>query len=156
MTISEAVRELRSVGHLSAEGDRIICRLPRRKSPAQQTALDVVRRRKSEALVFLGNEAEDGQAGPETPETERTLNLIRKGQAVCLACDILGENLWIVADQEDAALLQTQEPGASCYDMAEVEILAALRDPEIVRELHQFKRALPGGRFTRSGGREKL
>ena len=82
------------------------------------------------------------------PDPEAALSLVRKGQAVCLASDLLGERIWIVADQEDAALLQTQEPGAACYDLAEVEILAALRDPEIVREVHHFKRAFPG-RFSR-------
>ena len=95
---------------------------------------------------------------PETahPDPEATLSLVRKGQAVCLASDLLGEHIWIVADQEDADVLQTQEPGAACYDLAEVEILAALRDPEIVREVHHFKRAFPGDRFSRSGDRGKV
>ena len=89
-------------------------------------------------------------------DPEATLSLVRKGQAVCLVSDLLGEHIWIVADQEDADVLQTQEPGAACYDLAEVEILAALRDPEIVREVHRFKRAFPGGRFSRSGDRGKV
>ncbi len=86
------------------------------------------------------------------PDTEAALSLVRRGKAVCLASDLLGERIWIVADQEDADVLQSQEPVAPCYDLAEVEILAALRDPEIVREVHQFKQAFPG-RFSRSGGR---
>ena len=83
------------------------------------------------------------------PDTEATLRLIRKGQAVCIASDLLGENIWIVADQEDAALLQSQEPDAPCYDLGEVEILAALQDPELVREVHQFKRSFPTGKVSR-------
>ena len=87
------------------------------------------------------------------PDPEAALSLVRKGQAVCLASDLLGERVWIVADQEDADVLQSQEPGAPCYDLAEVEILAELQDREIVRQVHEFKRAFPGGRFSRSGGR---
>ena len=79
------------------------------------------------------------------PDRVATLSLIRKGQAVCLVADLSGEYIWIVADEEDAALLQAQEPGAACYDLGEVEILAALHDPEIVQEVHRFKRAFPRG-----------
>ena len=103
----------------------------------------------------FGSKGDSKTSLPETadpnPATdpEATLSLIRKGQAVCLASDLLGEHIWIVADREDAALLQTQEPGAPCYDLGEVEILAALHDPEIVQEVHQFKRAFPKGKVSR-------
>ena len=90
------------------------------------------------------------------PDPEAALRLVRKGQAVCLASDLLGERIWIVADQEDADVLQTQEPGAACYELAEVAILAALQDPEIVREVHHFKRAFPRGTISGSGGRRKV
>ena len=113
----------------------------------------MVRRQKGEVLVLLGKQARTKQVGTENPDPEAALSLVRKGQAVCLASDLLGERIWIVADQEDADVLQSQEPGAPCYDLAEVEILAALRDPAIVRQVHEFKRAFPGGRFSRSGGR---
>ena len=91
-----------------------------------------------------------------TTDPEATLSLVRRGQAVCLASDLLGEHIWIVADQEDADVLQTQEPGAACYELAEVAILAALQDPEIVREVHHFKRAFPRGTISGSGGRGKV
>jgi len=49
-----------------------------------------------------------------------------------------GESLWLVADEEDVALLD--EPRGTVYTKAEMEHLVTVTDPEIVAEIHRWKK----------------
>ena len=133
MTVSEAVEELGSVGDLKVEGDTIVCRLPRRKSSAQKRALDVLRQQKPQALMLLGK---DGLRR-RTPPLEEIL----KGTGICLYSDLLGENLWICADEEDARqLIEQGEKRGAIYTANEIRLVVTIQDRDVVRQVHEFKR----------------
>ena len=64
-----------------------------------------------------------------------------KGYAVCLYSDLVGENLWIVADEEDAErLIEQGERRGATYTRAESRLVTRIKDSEIVRQIHEFKR----------------
>lgn len=64
-----------------------------------------------------------------------------KGYAVCLCSDLVGENLWIVSDEEDAErLIQQGERRGAIYTRAESLLVTRIDDPEIVKQVHEFKR----------------
>ena len=64
-----------------------------------------------------------------------------KGYAVCLYSDLVGENLWIVADQEDAdRLIEQGERRGAIYTRAESRLVTRIDDPEVVKQVHEFKR----------------
>ena len=64
-----------------------------------------------------------------------------KGYAVCLYSDLVGENLWIVADDEDAErLIEQGERRGAIYTRVESRLVTRIDDPEIVKQVHAFKR----------------
>ncbi len=82
--------------------------------------------------------AEQGRAGGSmAPRSDEPLESILKGRAIGLFSDLVRENLWIVADEQDAALLG--EPRGRVYTAAEVRAVIAIKDPEVVREVHHWK-----------------
>ncbi len=53
----------------------------------------------------------------------------------------MGENLWIVADDEDAErLIEQGERRGAIYTRAESRLVTRIKDPEIVKQVHAFKR----------------
>ncbi|MCP5118692.1 MAG: hypothetical protein GY953_48395 [bacterium] len=76
----------------------------------------------------------------ERRDREESHEFVLKGQAVELWWR--GDSLFFVADEEDAALLD--EPRGSVYTRAEMEHIITVEDPEIVAEIHQWKREFNG------------
>jgi len=71
-----------------------------------------------------------------------SLEMVLKGSAIELWCDLLGEVFWLVADEDDAALLK--EPRGTTYTAAEARLVCRITDPEMVREVHTCKRTFNG------------
>ena len=60
---------------------------------------------------------------------------------MCLYSDLVEEQIWIAADEEDAQTLVTQgERRGQVYAPEEVRLVIAIKDPAIVKEIHNFKR----------------
>ena len=97
---------------------------------------------------FDGFEGAVSKEAPEIPTLENVL----KGQAVEL-CIADGERLFIVADEADAAKLG--EPRGTIYTAAEVRRIIQVADPNVVAEVHRWKRefnATVSDCQSRSGG----
>jgi hypothetical protein len=78
------------------------------------------------------------------PDSGNTLSFkgVLKGWGIELWCDSLGERLWLVEDEEDAAL--AGERRGSIYTAHEVSCLVRVGDPETVAEIHRWKRQFDG------------
>lgn len=79
---------------------------------------------------------------PQDTENDRTssrepLEAVLKGCVIQLW--INGEGFWLVADEQDANRLS--EPRGAVYTAAEARHLVTVADPEIVKEIHAWKRA---------------
>ncbi len=81
--------------------------------------------------------AEQGRAGGSIALRSEPLESILKGRAIGLFSDLVRENLWIVADEQDAVLLG--EPRGRVYTAAEVRAVIAIKDLEVVKEVHHWK-----------------
>jgi hypothetical protein len=82
----------------------------------------------------------EGRVSRETAEIA-PLDEVLKGRAVELyVAD--GNCLFIVADEEDARRLG--EPRGTVYTAAEVRRVLQIKDPTIVREIHEWKRTFDG------------
>ena len=78
---------------------------------------------------------------PEENPAEALPSDALKGYAVCLYSDLVGENLWIVADEEDAErLIEQGERRGAIYTRAESRLVTRIKDREIVQQVHAFKR----------------
>ena len=98
-------------------------------------ALDIARK------VLARRKAERLDEQPEQNPAEAPPRDALKGYAVCLYADLVGENLWIVADQEDAErLIEQGERRGAIYTRAESRLVTRIKDPEIVKQVHAFKR----------------
>ena len=71
-----------------------------------------------------------------------SLEAVLKGEAIELWSDLLGERLWLVSDEPDAARLG--EPRGSVYTAAEARSICRVTDPKIVQEIHGYKRKCGG------------
>lgn len=71
-------------------------------------------------------------------EALEPLEAALKGQALELWSDSLGERFWLVADEDDAALLG--EPRGTIYTATEAHRLIQIVDPSVVAEVHRWKR----------------
>jgi hypothetical protein len=78
---------------------------------------------------------------PKEPGQPQPLEDVLKGLAIELWSNAAG-HLFIVADEDDARLLG--EPRGTVYTAAEVRRVVQISDPAIVREVHEWKRALNG------------
>jgi hypothetical protein len=95
----------------------------------------------------------DAVAQPLASSTREALESVLKGTAIALFSDLLGERFWIVADEDDAAVLVGQgEKRGSIYTADEVRAVAVIEDPQVAREVHQLKRLFDTGRL----GRERI
>ena len=133
MNVAEAIETIRQAGgeFLVPEPGRLQACVPTPRPPELEVALATIREYRDEALALLTT------SGPP-PEK---LPPIVKGQAVCLYSDLVGENLWIVANEEDAQTLVAQgERRGQVYTPEEVRLVIAIKDPAIVKEIHNFKR----------------
>ena len=135
MTVAEAIEELRSAGGIEVKGTSIRCRVPRRRGVRQAEAVTVLRQQKGAALELLT--AQQGAQPPATPP--EPLEAVLKGQAIALYADLVKETIWLVADEEDMALLQ--ERRGSVYSASEIHEVTKIDDPETVAEIHRWKRA---------------
>ena len=70
------------------------------------------------------------------PEPAESLESVLKGSAVELWSDSAG-HLFLVADEEDAAKLG--EPRGTVYTTPEAERIIAIKDPDVVAEIHDWK-----------------
>ncbi len=70
------------------------------------------------------------------------LEMVLKGHAIALWSDLLGERLFIAADEADAKVLG--EPRGQIYMGDEVRCVVQITDPAIVAELHRWKRRFNG------------
>jgi hypothetical protein len=75
-----------------------------------------------------------------SPSNNQPLEMVLKGLAVELWSDTLGERFWIVSDEVDVARLG--EPRGSVYTASEVRHVVSVNDPEIVAEIHRWKRMM--------------
>ena len=143
MTIESAIQALRRVGQLTVEGGTICCDLPDPTPAEADRALDVLREHKPEALALLVSTLSAAASGrqPEQNPAEALSSDPLKGYAVCLYSDLVGENLWIVADDEAAErLIEQGERRGAIYTRAESRLVTRIKDPEIVKQVHAFKR----------------
>ena len=70
-----------------------------------------------------------------------SLERVLKGFAIALYCDLVKETLWLVADEEDAErLAKDEERRGAIYTGEEVRLVTAIKDPKVVRQVHEFKR----------------
>ena len=133
MTVVEAIENVRQAGgKLFVPGSgRLQARLPSPRPPELDAALTTIREHRNEVLALLAD---------AKPPPERIPPVV-KGQAVCLYSDLVGEELWIAADEEDAGTLVTQgERRGRIYTRDEVRLVIAIKDPAIVKQVHEFKR----------------
>ena len=148
MTIIEALTVVRSVGQVTIENGRIRARIPHQTKPELVTAIKVLQDRKVEALAVLEGEQRTEAVPAEKANLVRAndlaepLEAVLKGCAVELWCDVRGEHLWIVADEEDAATLG--EPRGSIYTAPEVLQVISIRDRDTVAEIHAWKKQFGG------------
>ena len=62
---------------------------------------------------------------------------------MCLYSDLVGENLWIAADEDDAQILVSQgERRGQIYTPEEVRLIIRIADAGIVKQIHAFKSEL--------------
>jgi len=126
MTVAEAIEKIQAAGELRLQPDgKIRYRVPRPHQAGLAPAVELLRAHRREALTIL-------QAAAEP------LEAVLKGLAVELWCCSSGERFWLVADEEDAKRLR--EPRGSCYTAAEARRVVQIPDPEVVREIHEWKR----------------
>ena len=98
-------------------------------------ALDIARK------VLARLKAEQLDERSERNPAEASPSDALKGYAVCLYSDLVGENLWIVADEEDAErLIEQGERRGATYTRAESRLVTRIKDPETVKQVHAFKR----------------
>ena len=109
--------------------------VPTPRPPELEVALATIRENRDEALAVL----------TVSERTHEKLPPIVKGQAVCLYSDLVGENLWIAADEDDAQILVSQgERRGQIYTPEEVRLIIRIADAEIVKQVHAFKSELNG------------
>ena len=132
MTVQQSIQLLSNSGaQISVTGDRIRVVLPEDAPETAEVAMEVIREHKAEAIDLLSRE-----------QLAEALEEVLKGQAVELWSDLAGERLFIVADEEDAAKLD--EPRGTIYTAAEVRMIVSIRDPNVVAEIHNWKRTFMG------------
>ena len=95
----------------------------------------------SELRDFVQNLERRLASQPPPPEVE-PLEAVLKGRAIELWSDLLGERLWLVVDEEDAARLG--EPRGSVYTASEARMVCRITDPKMVREIHSWKHIFTG------------
>ena len=137
MNVAEAIETIRQAGgeFLVPEPGRLQACVPAPRPPELEAALATIRENRDEALDLL--------TASELPS--KKLPAIFKGQAVCLYSYLVGENLWIAGDEDDAQILVSQgERRGQIYTPEEVRLIIRIADAEIVKHVHAFKNELNG------------
>ena len=132
MTTAEAIKAVRQAGgeFLVPAPGRLQAYVPSPHPSELETALENIREHRDEALTLLFASDRPPEKLPPTV----------KGQAVCLYSDLVGEHLWLAADEADAEALLTQgECRGRIYTPEEVKLVVRIADPEIVKQMHEFK-----------------
>jgi hypothetical protein len=81
---------------------------------------------------------ENDQSPQATPlEDYGPAESVLKGRAIELWSDSLGERFWLVADEDDAALLG--ERRGSVYTAAEARLVIQIADRSVVAEVYRWK-----------------
>jgi hypothetical protein len=88
--------------------------------------------------LSIARQALERPAEPRQPES---LESVLKGLAVELWSNAAGR-VFIVADEDDARRLG--EPRGTVYTASEVRRVIQIGDPDIVQEIHQWKRKFDG------------
>ena len=143
MTVEKAIETVRKVGKIEAVENDIDVKVPRASVERLQSAFSTIRGHRTEALALLGSTLSAPASGWQREQTaaEALPSDALKGYAVCLYSDLVGENLWIVADEEDAGRLIDQgERRGAVYTRAESRLVTRINDPDIVKQVHAFKR----------------
>jgi hypothetical protein len=70
------------------------------------------------------------------------LEMVLKGKAIELYCNLAEDTLFLVADEDDVSLLG--EPRGTTYTATEVRLVCRIEDKAIVREIHAYKRKFDG------------
>ena len=133
MNVAEAIETIQQAGgeFFVPEPGRLQASVPSQRPPELEAALATIRENRAEVLAVLTVSERPLEKPPP----------IIKGQAVCLYSDLVGENLWIVADEQDAqALVGQGERRGQVYTPEEVRLVIAIKDPAIVKQVHEFKR----------------
>lgn len=99
----------------------------------------------SEVLHILHMDPEHSEtefSASDPTEPPPPLELVLKGRVVELWSDLLGECLWLVADEEDARRLG--EPRGFAYTATKARLVCRMEDKAVVREVQAWKRSFNG------------
>ncbi len=129
MTVEQAIESIRRVGSIDVVAGGIRYEI-RRRVPETPEALATLKAARPTVLAILSGMTAQPQTAP--------LESILKGHAIELWSDGLGERFWLLADEDDAALLG--EPRGTIYTAAESRRIVQIADPAIVAEVHRWKR----------------
>jgi hypothetical protein len=146
MTITEALQLIRRVGVVESDGGNLKVRFPEEQRSALQTAIDILRSGKAEALALLAEptNAQGSISATVEPARAEPLESVLKDRAIELWSGTAGR-LFLVADEEDASRVTARlNARGGIYTAAEVRRIVAVRDPAVVAEIHRWKREFDG------------
>ena len=148
MTTSEVLGRLEQLGGTISPVDNDSLRV-RAPKPLPRDIIDDLRAHKAaifELLVGSGGGVPSqktvsaGVPRVATVPSGYEVPRIVKGTAVCLYSNLVGDELWLAADEEDAEILVSQgERRGRIYTREEVRLVIAIRDLAVVKEIHEFK-----------------
>jgi len=136
MTVETAIETVRQAGSVELVGGAIRYEI-RRRSPEIAEALAILKAHKPEVLDCL--------SAATIPSRAEPMESVLKGSLIELWSDAAG-NLFLVADEADARLA-IERLGArrgEIYTTAEARRIIAVRDPDVVAEIHDWKRRFDG------------
>jgi hypothetical protein len=138
MNVTEALERIRRVGSVKRSGGKVKLKFPARERSALQPAIDILENRKAEALALLAEPLAERLAATSTePTIGEPLESVLREWAIELWCDALGERLWIVADEMDAAKLG--ERRGAIYTAEEARCVIRIGDLVLVADIHRWK-----------------
>lgn len=135
MTVTEAIDAIRKEGTIESDGERIKLRIAVSAKAELEPAIEAIRREKQVALELL-RPAAPSFAVAEDDACD--LGTILRGHALELWADSAGGQLFIVADEADAARLR--ERRGAVLTVAELERVVRIEDPAMAAEVIRWKR----------------
>ena len=137
MTVEQAIAEIRRGGSLAVAAGGIRYEI-RKRGPETANALAILKDRKAEALALLSGSA-------ERAKNTELLESLLKDRAIELWSDSAGR-LFLVADEADArqAMERLGARRGEIYTAAEARRIVAVKDPEVVAEIHDWKQRFDG------------
>lgn len=73
---------------------------------------------------------------------KQRLEDVLKGKAIVLYSDKVRQTIWLVADEEDAALVG--EPRGRVYTADEIQQVVSIGDEDVIEDIHAFKDTFDG------------